>query len=131
MVNNSKLTFKNNERLKLRDDIKAVFSSPNKLQQSPFLVLYKEVDEESGLKVLISAPKKRFKKAVDRNLIKRRAKEAYRLQKNEFKEVLDDSGKGLHLVLIYQSDLILPYVDFYESVGQILLRLKNKYEVSA
>lgn len=126
-----RLTFKKNERLKLRDEIQAVFQSPHKIHEKPFTVIFKEVDSTPELKVMISAPKRKFKKAVDRNLIKRRFREAYRLQKSELQSLIERRDKGLHIVFVYNNHKILPYKEFFEGVGQILLRLRDKYETSA
>jgi ribonuclease P protein component len=53
------------------------------------------------IKILVSVPKKNFKRAIDRNLIKRRIREAFRQNKSDFYSYIP-SGKGLLVGLIYK-----------------------------
>lgn len=64
-------------------------------------------------RILISVPKRSFKRAVKRNLLKRRIRESYRLQKEKL-------PGGTDLMLIYTPREILPFADIFAAVGQTL-----------
>lgn len=60
---------------------------------------------EGGCRIMISVPKRNFKRAVARNLLKRRIREAYRLDKEAF------TGLGLDMLICYKSRDIHPFAD--------------------
>jgi ribonuclease P protein component len=62
-------------------------------------------------RILISVPKRSFKRAVKRNLLKRRIRESYRLQKDLF-------GPGKDILFIYTPKEVLPFADIYAAVGE-------------
>ena len=69
--------------------------------------------EKSPSRILVSVPKKSFKRAVRRNLLKRRIREAYRLQKGLI-------GPGLDIMFVYVSREVLPFADIYASMTAAL-----------
>lgn len=73
---------------------------------------------DSGMnRILVSVPKKYFKRAVKRNLLKRRMREAYRTQKDAL------GTKGHDLMLVYSSPEIAPYSTIREEVASILEKI--------
>ncbi|MCC8410154.1 ribonuclease P protein component [Mucilaginibacter sp. UR6-1] len=80
-------TFKKEERLCNKRLIAGLYHNGSSFLCYPFKVSWMPVaaDDAAGVpvQVLFSVPKKRFKRAVDRNLIKRRSREAYRLHKHQ------------------------------------------------
>ncbi len=75
------------ERLKSRKLIGRLFEEGTSIKNFPYRLVY-IVTEKSSIQSSFSVPKRNFKKAVDRNRIKRLIKEAYRLEKeNVFKEL--------------------------------------------
>ena len=80
----TKNTFSKSERLSSEILIKELFAKGSSFYLHPFKFLFLEKEgDENKKQVLISVPKRNFKRAVDRNLLKRRIREAYRLNKAE------------------------------------------------
>lgn len=78
-------TFTKEERLCSKKQIDLLYKNGSSFLLYPFRVSHLLVAEPKifPVQVLISVPKKRYKRAVDRNLLKRRIREAYRLNKAE------------------------------------------------
>ena len=107
------------ERLRSLGAIRRLFDEGQSGFVFPFrYVWYAETDAVPSVEVLFSVPKKFHKRANKRNLLRRRTKEAYRLQK----EILARTGRGtnLDIALIYSSKEVLPYKHIEHAVRRIL-----------
>lgn len=106
------------ERLRSLGAVRRLFESGESGFIFPFrYVWYAEADSERSVEVLFTVPKKFHKRANKRNLLRRRTKEAYRLQK----ELLEGCGNvNLDLALIYSSKEVLPYKTVAHAVHRIL-----------
>lgn len=99
-------TFKKSERLCSRLLMDRLFQGDNKsVSAYPLRAVFLPVstDEQKGVSVLVSVPKKRFHNAVDRNRVKRQIREAYRKQKHALIEKMDEREQGLLIAFIYVS----------------------------
>lgn len=80
-------------------------------------------DATSGpaLKFLISIPKKRLHHAVDRVMMRRRVREAYRLQRHNF--VAPDTGTRLAVAFIYVADKTVDYARVAKAMTRLLTKI--------
>ncbi len=84
-----RFTLKKNERLSSKKDISKLIEKGKQIKNFPFFIRFLIVqNSDSPAKILISVPKKKFKRAYERNRIKRLIRETYRLNKNPFYECL-------------------------------------------
>jgi ribonuclease P protein component len=115
------------ERLKSRKLIDELFKSGRSFSNFPFRViwLYDAVNA-SGLQAGFSVSARNFKKAADRNRVKRLMREAWRLQKNQLVKTLEENGNALSVFLIYTGNEIPVYSLVYEKMGIVLKRLNEK-----
>lgn len=109
-MTSSGFTLKKDERLYLKKQIGALFEDGKAFLAHPLRVQYLWVDDDGGapVAVLFSVPKKRFKRAVKRNLLRRRMREAYRLNKVRLQAQVPE-GRKLLLALVYIDKVVLPY----------------------
>ena len=93
----------------------------------PLRVVYMPVDSlEASASILVSVPKKRFKRAVKRNRVKRQIREAYRKNKGELKQLLTEKEQKLAIAFIYLSDQLTSSVEIEEKVKLLLARMAEK-----
>ena len=113
-------TLPKEERLCGKTTVSALISD-GKWGITPHLRYCWAAGRETGCnRLMVSVPKKFFKRAVRRNLLKRRMREAYRLQK----ELL--TATGVDLMLAYSSPEIADFQTVYAEVTEILVRVNGK-----
>jgi ribonuclease P protein component len=123
-----RLTFKKNERLCSRKAIDELYGSGKSFYSGNFKIIFL-VQKEIPLypcQIVFSVPKKLFKRAVDRNLIKRRMREAYRAVKPEFYNRLSDKKIFIHVMLLYTNKEILSFEEINKNMQQALPDLVKK-----
>jgi ribonuclease P protein component len=114
------------ERLKSRKRIEQLFSGGKTFTLFPFRAWYL-IDKipDASLQFGIGVSSKNFKKAVDRNRIKRQAREAWRLQKLSFEEKLLEQNKQLSVFIIYTSKDLPRYEEIHEKMGKVINKLQE------
>jgi ribonuclease P protein component len=115
-----RFSFKKAERLSGKTLISKLFTEGKTISSFPLKIIYLFTGFESPYpaQLLVSVPKKNFKRAVNRNLIKRRIREAYRLNKNQLYMGLGVKNKKMLIAIIYTAHEITDY-------HQIEIRLKD------
>lgn len=122
----AKQTFKKSERLSGKKDIEELFKHGSYFYLSPLKIVSHPNTHAQTHQVLFAVPKKNFKHAVDRNLLKRRMREAYRLHKH----ILITEPKVLSIAYIYTSKQVENYQTIAEKVKESLNRLNSYVEKS-
>lgn len=117
-----KKTFNKKERLNGKLSVNRLFNSGTSFFLHPFLVYYSPGDPSSDHhRLLVTVSKKHFKRAVHRNLIKRRIREAYRLNKSGFSL---NAGKHYDIGLVYISKEIHSFEFIQSRLKKIPAKLK-------
>lgn len=95
--------FGRNERLSGRNQVETLFNAGKSFNLNPFKIFF--TVEESGkaleIRILVAVSKKKFKHAVDRNRVKRKIREAYRLNKSHLLNNLVTHALSLNIGFVY------------------------------
>jgi len=123
-------TFSKAERLKSRKLLDELFKGGQSFVVHPFRVVYNvvELPVKVPVQLAISVPKKRIKKAVDRNRVKRLVREAYRLHKSVHYNYFQKEEKQVALMLIYLGQANPEYSDIEGKIILTLQRLVKKHQ---
>lgn len=111
------------ERLKSSRLIGELVKSGNSFTVMPLKSFWK-ISTNAGARwpaqIAVSVPSKNFKRSVDRNLIKRRMREAYRINKHDLYKYLSDHNLLLIFVLLYLPKTIYSFQQIEESMKKII-----------
>ena len=110
--------------LSSKTEIDTLFAKGRRKQIPPLAVVYYEIQtSHPSHKVLFVAPKKIFPKAVERNEIKRKLKELYRVNQELFKQ----QGTTIHIALIALKDICtIPGEDLTKKYKRLLTNIYQK-----
>jgi len=120
------------ERLKSRKAIEGLFKEGKSFVLKPFKVFYRvDVSMLKKQRLLFNVQygagvsSKQFKKAVDRNTVKRLMREAWRLQKPVLQDKLKEQQKKLNIFFIYTGKELPVYKEVYDKTGKIIEKVNE------
>lgn len=124
-MNLSRQTFRKTERLCSNRVIAELFEKGNQYFTPYFRVIWNINTETrtSPAQIAVSIPKREIRKAVLRNLIRRRIREAYRKNKKQLYECLVAADISINIILIYRKNDIPDYQDIEQAVKDVLEQL--------
>lgn len=125
-----RFTFKKSERLCYEKSIDRLFKEGKSFIAYPLRVVYwttkTSEEEQVSCRLLISVPKRKFKRANKRNRIKRLVRETYRLNKHELAETLEREKMTIDVAVIYLKDELPTYVEMEKAMLKMLATLKEE-----
>lgn len=113
-------------KLKSKKIIDQLFAEGKHITINSLKLIWLAENDLFPLQAGVSVSSKNFKKATDRNRIKRLLRECYRLQKNTIEHYLKTNNKQCSLFLIYTGRTLPDYDTLFDNCGLILNKLLNK-----
>lgn len=137
------LTLRKPERLRHRTLVATLFEQGSAIYAFPLRLQFRAIDADTlgaafrrgrpddiaPLQMMVTIPKRKQRRAVDRVLLRRRVREAYRLNRLHLKNVVESSADGgtLSLSFIYISDKICDYATIEKSMRRLLGKVEEAY----
>lgn len=121
-------TLNNKEKLKSKKEIEQLFADGKSISKYPIRLVYRKstFKEEVVIKAGVSVSKRNFKKAVDRNRIKRLVRESYR--KNKY--IVPNTTHQFAFMFLY-SGKEMPEYSLVESKMKVILQNFVKHELES
>ena len=128
-------TYQQQDKLKSRKQLQNLFALGKSLSNAPLRLIYtleNIADEKISnpvplvLQAGVGAPTKQFKKAVQRNRVKRLLREAYRLELPAFKAQLPLQGMRLNIFILYMEATVLTQIEINAKMKLILDQLVKR-----
>lgn len=130
MNDEKRFTFTKEERVTGKRRIETLFAQGNSFMAYPFRVIYLErvLYPLTLASILITVPKKRVRSAVQRNRVKRLAREAYRLNKHILNPIALREDKGIDIAFVYVKEGIADFTIVEKGVRKALNTLVGQLD---
>lgn len=128
-MSTKQFSFGKNEKLCSSKIIERLFNEGKSFVKYPFRITILPLPSEDfkAPQVLISVSKRKFKRAYKRNLLKRRFREAYRLNKHTLHEALARTSSNLAIAFIYLPNETLEFSDIEKGLKKGLNQIIHKF----
>ena len=123
-------TFPLKEHLKSKSVIEQLYAKGASVTVFPLRAVFIEQAQEQQepvAAILINVAKKRFRHAVDRNLVKRRIREAYRLNRHPALDEMNGSDCRVDVAFIYVADRLMEYAAVERAMRRLLTAIARHY----
>lgn len=130
MEKGERQTFSRDERLCKNSLFEELFEKGNSFHNPLFRVVWMILSDplSSPARIAISVPKKGFRHATDRNLIKRRIRESYRRRKQTLQSLLRKKDINIAFMIIYRGSRIEDFSSIDRSVKEVIEKLCKSAE---
>jgi ribonuclease P protein component len=119
-------SFHKKQRISAKRDIEFLFQHGHSFLYFPFrLIIAEHESADFPLKILISVPKNKLKKAVQRNRIKRVTREAWRLNSQHLILQLQQNNKSIFVGLVFVHEQLVEYSVISKAIHKILQHIEN------
>jgi len=122
-----RFTLGKDTKLKSKKAIEALFIKSNSIRKGPIRCVFQIIDGEKDHKIGVSVSKKFFKKAPDRNRIKRLLREAYRLHQQE---LIPLENKHLEMMFLFQSPKTPDFKFIEQHLKKLISELNKQHSKS-
>lgn len=135
-------SFPKSERLRYKALVDTLFTKGKSIYEYPLRLVYRPLSEEelqdtfriavpdgiAPLQVLITIPKKRRRHAIDRVLMRRRVREAWRLQRRPLRQGIEENPRlrTVSVALIYMSNENIPTSEISNKISTLIKKLSDK-----
>lgn len=126
-----KASFRKRDRLKLRNEIELTFNEGSFFIAYPFKVFYRALasDKVVSNQIALSVSKRRLRKAVERNLVKRLIRETYRANNFVLKTFSESNQLHFQIVFVYIADEVVPLKVFIKGMMKTFSELCKRNTV--
>ncbi len=122
-------TFGKEERLKSSLQIQELLKDGQSISAFPFKIFWGESEDphqKFPSRTAILVPKRKFKRAVDRNYMKRRIREAFRQNKNLIYQPLQERDLNIKIVILLLADEFISFDRLDTGIRELLGKLADK-----
>jgi ribonuclease P protein component len=127
MNNSTRNTFDKQERINGKKRLEQLFATGDSFIAFPLRVVYTQREKgEVDTSILVSVSKKKFKRAVKRNRMKRLIRESYRMNKEQFKNVCQKHNTGLDVAFLFLKNELSDFKEIEKAILKATSVLDNR-----